>query len=314
MDSRDNNIKGEHVLELVSPYIDNALDAADRERVRAHIDSCETCAAEYRELQATQQMLRALPVQVPPRVFTLTEEMVGVKVGSEARPSLLSRLFGKATAPRLATGSVLAFALLLVVLVSDLGVLGGPRSAPDMAFRTENGSSQDAPVSQFAAGATTTTGMAAESPTDTVPAAMAAADQTATPGNESGDATSGAGSYDQANAAPTTTALLNMGRATTTNEAEATGEVQAAIPPPVPSALPADQAMPFAADGTPSPGTDAMFRLNTPSLAGTDEKQIAEPTGSGGGSFPVTLAIEIALALLGVALAVGATLARRRRV
>ena len=109
----DNQAGGEHVLEQLSAYIDNALDAGERERVRAHIEACEGCRAEHRELQATKQMLFDLPVAKPPRAFTLTQEMVA------AKPSLWQRLRVPRWYPRLATGSVVAFALLVLVLLGD---------------------------------------------------------------------------------------------------------------------------------------------------------------------------------------------------
>ncbi|HEX8219346.1 MAG TPA: zf-HC2 domain-containing protein [Chloroflexia bacterium] len=315
--SSDNNINSEHVLELVSPYIDNALDAADRELVRAHIDSCETCAAEYRELQAMQQMLRAMPVQAPPRAFTLTEEMVGAKARSVARPSLLARIFGSATAPRLATGSVLAFALLIIMLVSDLGVLspGSPlaTSPANIGFRTEK--AQEAAPLNMVAASTSTTSAAAEATATTgaVAEAMPVADQTAALG--------GAGGSDEAYAAPTTLPLANMAQPTDTASAEAQGGTQSEAPPPASTTLPEDQANSSAQEGTPSPGTDTTYyNLQVPGTGLEDEKAaggeapLAQSPASGSGSFPVTLAIEIGLALLAIALAVGATLARRRSV
>lgn len=317
--SRDNNINGEHVLELISPYIDNALDAADRERVRAHIDNCETCAAEYRELQATQQMLRAMPVQAPPRAFTLSEEMLGAKARTTTRPSLLSRIFGNATAPRLATGSVLAFALLIVMLVSDLGVLrSSDRSANmvvDTSLQTE-AAQEDAGLQRALAAPTTTTATWAEAAEATAamgaPAApMALADQTAT--------LSAAGGTDQANAAPTTTPMLDMAQPADIATAEAEANNLRAVPPPASTSLPEDQASGLAAVGTPSPGTDTTYyNLQVPARnaggkdAASGEAPLAQSPASGSGSFPLTLAIEIGLALLAIALAVGAARARRR--
>ncbi|HEX9988471.1 MAG TPA: zf-HC2 domain-containing protein [Chloroflexia bacterium] len=110
----DNQAGGEHILEQLSAYIDNALDAGERERVRAHIETCEACRTEHRELQATKQMLFNLPVARPPRAFTLTQEMVGSK------PSIWQRLRAPRWYPRLATGSVVAFGLLVMLLLGNL--------------------------------------------------------------------------------------------------------------------------------------------------------------------------------------------------
>jgi hypothetical protein len=109
----NNQAGGEHVLEQLSAYIDNALDAGERERVRAHIETCAGCRTEHRELQATKLMLFNMPVARPPRAFTLTHEMVGSK------PSLWQRLRVPRWYPRLATGSVVAFALLVMLLLGD---------------------------------------------------------------------------------------------------------------------------------------------------------------------------------------------------
>ena len=109
----DNQAGGEHVLEQLSAYIDNALDAGERERVRAHIETCAECRTEHRELQATKQMLLSMPVARPPRAFTLTQEMVASK------PSFWERLRVPRWYPRLATGSVVAFALLVMLLLGD---------------------------------------------------------------------------------------------------------------------------------------------------------------------------------------------------
>ncbi len=307
IDNRDNNINGEHVIQLISAYIDNALDARDQERVRAHLATCEVCGAELREIQATQRMLRALPVQVPPRVFTLTEEMVGARPPTEARPSLLSRLFGKATAPRLATGSVLAFALLLVVLVSDLGLVG--RSAPSMPTGFSYPGGAAAPIA--AADPTYTTAAAGEQ--------RALADQTAMA--ETGGAT-GAGGGVEADEAPTEVAAGRAAEgaaAPTATGADAAGDTQAATAPAPPSVVPDERAVAGVAEGTSSPGTDvAAFSVRSPTAQATEQMQVGDEaplaalSDSGGNSFPVTLAIEVGLALLGIGLAIGAILARRR--
>lgn len=110
----DNRAGSEHVVEQLSAYIDNALDAGERERVRAHVETCEGCRTEYQELRATKQMLFSMPVAKPPRAFTLTQEMVASK------PSVWQRLRMPIWYPRLATGSVVAFALLVMVLLGNL--------------------------------------------------------------------------------------------------------------------------------------------------------------------------------------------------
>lgn len=119
-DFRNKGISGGHVRGLISAYIDGALSVAEQERVRAHVAACPECRDDYVELKAAQKMLRALPTEAAPRAFTLTREMVGSK--SEPRPSFLARVLAPALAPRLATGSLLTFVLLLLVVVGDWGI------------------------------------------------------------------------------------------------------------------------------------------------------------------------------------------------
>jgi hypothetical protein len=102
--------RGSHVSQLLSAYLDNQLNPAERAKVQAHLATCPACAAELSDLQATVVLLARLPAVPLPRSFVLAE--------APARPSLLDRLLGPAWgygALRLAT---VVAALLLVVLVS----------------------------------------------------------------------------------------------------------------------------------------------------------------------------------------------------
>ncbi|MEA2574264.1 MAG: putative zinc-finger [Chloroflexia bacterium] len=303
---RDNSISAEHVIDLISPYLDNALEADERERVRAHIATCEVCATEWRELQATQQMLRAVPVQVPPHVFTLTPEMVGAKSRAEAAPSLLSRLFGRALAPRLATGSVLAFTLLLVILVSDLGVLGrrelSVASAPSAKLAA--GSTTAAPAEQYAmAEPTATTALGDVS--------VMVAPSVAPPTDSGGGAGAPAGGSDQSNTAPPqATVVAEAAEATATTGAEAPVEGPIADAPTAQAAA-GSQPTEAQAEGT----SVALYNRQAPANAYGDESNpapVAQSPNPGGTAMPVTLLIELGLALLGVGLAIGAIVAMRR--
>ncbi|MDQ3931084.1 MAG: zf-HC2 domain-containing protein [Chloroflexota bacterium] len=308
INSRDNSIRGEHVIELISSYIDNALEPAEHERVRAHIATCEVCGAELRELQATQQMLRALPVQVPPRAFTLTEEMVGAKSRAEGS-SLLSRLFGGALAPRLATGSVLAFTLLLVVLVSDLGLRSQNMAAPAITTSAKfapgsEGNSPEATQLFSANEPTSTTAAAAMMP------ALAPTTDSVMPATGGGEAGPTATTPSLSNPAPPeATALAETNMATATSGMEAPTEGQAARVPTAQEAA-GDQASGIEAEGT-------VLAFNNRNLSPGDESTdeqapVARSPNPGGTFMPVTLLIELGLAILGVGLAVGALLARRR--
>ena len=108
--------RDEHVVDLLSAYIDNALTHGERDSVRAHLDTCTTCKVEHDGLIGTQAMLRNLPIVPPPRAFTLTAEMVGA---GKLQESFWQRLFTPRVAPRFAMGSVMAFALMFFLLVGN---------------------------------------------------------------------------------------------------------------------------------------------------------------------------------------------------
>src|SRR5215212_8797527 len=105
-----------HVWDLLSAYIDNSLDTITHEEVRGHLEKCADCRGDYIELRATQRMLKSLPTVPPPRAFTLTEEAVA----AARKPGFLERLLTPRNSPRLATGSVLAFMLLVFVFAGNL--------------------------------------------------------------------------------------------------------------------------------------------------------------------------------------------------
>src|SRR5688500_18178894 len=111
--------EGGHIKEELSAYIDGALDAGARESVRLHLEGCEPCQTDYEELLVTQNLLRSVPVVVPPRAFTLTEEMVA----PARREGFWEKLLAPRNGSRLATGSVLSFALVVMLLVGNLGLL-----------------------------------------------------------------------------------------------------------------------------------------------------------------------------------------------
>lgn len=108
-----------HVHDLLSSYIDKSIEEDERVRVRAHLEECADCRADYVELQATRRMLQQMPAVAVPRAFTLTPDMV-----KDARKtSFWERVFAPRTAPTFASGAVVAFGLLLfLVITSQLSV------------------------------------------------------------------------------------------------------------------------------------------------------------------------------------------------
>src|SRR5687768_15114119 len=112
--------RDEHIVDLLSSYIDNALNPGERESVRAHLEGCDSCKVELDSLIGTKVMLKSLPVMPPPRAFTLKPEMVGAGARQE---SFWQRLLTPRAVPRFATGSVVAFALLIFLLVGDFAAV-----------------------------------------------------------------------------------------------------------------------------------------------------------------------------------------------
>jgi anti-sigma factor RsiW len=168
MTVNDNNpiAPGEHVTEMLTEYIDRTLEPAERGRVRAHLEGCDTCQAGYAELLATRQMLRAVPAIQSPRSFTLTPEMAR-KVRP---PSLFERIFRPSNAPGMALGSVLSFVLLFFVLVFGMArpLSNNPAPVPLASTQQEDARTMGAPAQSgfVAAEPTATTGAVAFSTPD----------------------------------------------------------------------------------------------------------------------------------------------------
>jgi hypothetical protein len=169
----NNEIPGDaHIHDLLPAYIDKSLAETERVRVRAHLEDCIDCRADYVELQATRRMLQQMPVVSVPRAFTLTPDMVK----ASRKTSLFGRIFAPRTAPTFASGAVVAFGLLLFLFVSNTLFMNPGKSAATLAFDqsapadvTRNSSTSEADTQAgstgLAAEPTTTTAMAA-APTD----------------------------------------------------------------------------------------------------------------------------------------------------
>ena len=64
-------IPSEPTLEELSAYLDHELDAGTHARVGEHIATCEDCQARLDGLRQAAYAVRALPMESPPRTFTL---------------------------------------------------------------------------------------------------------------------------------------------------------------------------------------------------------------------------------------------------
>jgi hypothetical protein len=100
--------------ELLSSYVDNALDLSERRRAEMQAERCAACAQELRDLRMFKALLQELPTVQPPRSFTLDP---ATAVG----PRRL--LF-----PTLRLATLVASVLFFVVLGADLLNVGGASS------------------------------------------------------------------------------------------------------------------------------------------------------------------------------------------
>ncbi|HEV7784336.1 MAG TPA: zf-HC2 domain-containing protein [Thermoanaerobaculia bacterium] len=69
MNRIEDDLTCDDVLDLVEPYVDGDLEAAEAERLRSHLESCRSCAAELTLAERIQAELRALPqLDCPPEI------------------------------------------------------------------------------------------------------------------------------------------------------------------------------------------------------------------------------------------------------
>ena len=208
----------------------------------------------------------------PPRPFTLTQEMVGA---GARRESFWQRILTPSAVPRFATGSVVAFALLVMLLVGDLaGVRQNATYAPLATTSGDSAPEGAGLVQNYNAEVRGDSTVDAQRNIGIAPPAM---DATATTGAASApEADTGTDNAGQAlEATPATLAMEGAPESTPTVS--------------VPEAFVSKQASP--SDGQP---------------LGYDQ--------SGSGSRSTLPAFELVFAAIGTLLAVGALVARRRGV
>lgn len=61
----------EPTQDQLSAYVDNELDASERSQLDTHLATCSTCRSRLDALRQTVSALRALPMESPPRAFTV---------------------------------------------------------------------------------------------------------------------------------------------------------------------------------------------------------------------------------------------------
>ena len=111
----------EPALEELSAYLDHELDSEAHARVAAHIAGCQDCQARLDGLRQATYAVRALPMETPPRAFTIP-----------AQRERSSRRW----APAAWLGGAAAAGLVIVIGVTQLGHL--PSMAPSGAGTSMN--------------------------------------------------------------------------------------------------------------------------------------------------------------------------------
>jgi hypothetical protein len=217
LDNKDNNINSTpHVGDLLPGYLDSSLPAAELAAVRAHLETCDACRVDYADLQATRTMLQQMPVALTPRSFVITEEMAG----RVRKSSLLERIFTPRFAPTFASGSVVAFLLLIflfatsnasVTVSSSQGTPGffaqvtGSSTPSDTSRVAQN---SDAQPKQFGPELTVTTAAGAES---TALAMSAPSSSDTAPAPATPDALAGTGAQSPPEATPSSDHIASTG-------------------------------------------------------------------------------------------------------
>lgn len=282
--------------ELLSAYIDNAVDAGERRRAEQSIAACAACAQEVQELRMFRELLRDLPNNQPRRSFTLDPATVAPQ----------RRLLF----PTLRWSSLVATLLFVVVLSVD--VLGGrapgaaqsamPASAP-AAESAAKGYPQQFDSSGTSGGSADT--MMAQSSPAASPPAQGNAESASAPLTAQIPPTAASAAGDAA--VPESSALASL----SPMEAPAVASIApAASASPAASAMARDTQSPVALSD-PAGGATG-FRANEPAGADTiDLAQDQTAQGSWWSSYGLRIA-EVVLGLIALVLG-GAALWTWRR-
>jgi len=126
----------EPTLEELSAYLDHELDSAAEARVADHVAGCDECRARLDGLRETAHAIRALPMETPPRRFTIPEQ----------------RRRGWRWAPAGWIGSAAVALLLIAVGIQNLHLPAGP-TATSGSFSTNSGGLANAPATRSEKGA-----------------------------------------------------------------------------------------------------------------------------------------------------------------
>ena len=103
-----------HPIDDLSAFLDGELVPAERERVEAHLATCERCREELAELSQTVGLLRRLPAVAAPRSFAIDPASV-------APPPPIRLYSPRYYALRQATGALAALFVCVLALTLVLG-------------------------------------------------------------------------------------------------------------------------------------------------------------------------------------------------
>lgn len=94
------------IRELLSPYIDDELDAAERQKVDSHLSLCQSCRDEFDSIRKTISLVQSMPVIKPRRSFAISE---------------IKKKTWDGGLKALSAATVLVAVLLLVIIIGDIG-------------------------------------------------------------------------------------------------------------------------------------------------------------------------------------------------
>lgn len=281
--------------DLLSAYIDNAVDVTERRRVDELRRTCSACAQELGELRTVKALMSDLPLAQPRRSFTIDP-------ATAPRPRWL--LF-----PTLRIASLVASLLLLVLVGVNVTSLGGAGQSSSASAPMANERSRSTLSAPFGADSNSdTTGGAAAASTESMAAAEApeASAAASTAASENAQASTAAGT-------PPESALVPPSAAAS---AEASGVAKSsAEPTAIAEAVPPDAGAAGAAQsGDQAAGSQADAQNSTLSANAPSSPDTVDDDGSvGGETLFTTLQIATALVAIVTLALLGATVWARQR-
>ncbi len=124
------------VMSMLSAYIDGEVQSSDAGMIKTHLSECDSCAAEWKALQAMTGMLRTTPEAEPP-AFLLAQ----IEAATVNRTGFLTRLQRAfdcvPTMARWASAPIAAAVVLLGILFSNNGDVKIPVAAKSPTERIE---------------------------------------------------------------------------------------------------------------------------------------------------------------------------------